>query len=493
VLKRSEATAQQIRAAFDRMAALRGIEACGPRVLAELQSIDAGSSYIQLVGTVQDEAIVCSSYGLQVPAWPLGPVDYTSALGLRVRTDVRFPFSPDEPYVVTSDGRFAAVVHKALPVDSTVTEPGVSLAIVSASQGRPLATRGEIDPAWTSRGATLPAGGRRIDLVDGTMVAQMRSANYDLLSVAALADVHYGETVAGFAMVMAPFGVLAGALLSWILLRLMRAQMSLPATIRAGLRNREFFIELQPIVRLSDRRWVGAEVLMRWRRPDGRMIRPDLFIAAAEDAGMIRLVTGRVLELAKPALRALAGRGDGLFLSVNLASDDLHDDTMPECLAGLLRDAGADASLLHVEITERAFVDVARARRQLDRIRALGIQVSIDDFGTGYSSLSELVGLEVDALKIDKAFVDTIGSDAVTSQVAAHIVEMAHSLSIAMIAEGIEHSHQADTLAAWRVQYGQGWLFSRSVAVEAFLAALPGGATATGVGREAGALPVLEG
>lgn len=472
VLKRSEMTAQQIGNAFRKMAALPEVERCGPGVLAQLQAIDAGSSYLQLVGAVKDDAIFCSSYGRHDPPLQLGEVDYVSALGVRVRRNVRFAFAPDQSFIVSENGRFAAVVHKALPVDATVAEQGVSLAILSASQGRALATRGDIDPRWIPARGQIAPGEQRTQMARGTAITQMRSKVYDLMAVAALGDQHYIGVVTGLAMVMVPFGLLAGGLLSWLLLRIMRAQITMPAAIRAGLRNREFFIELQPIVRLSDREWVGAEVLLRWRRQDGRMVRPDLFIGAAEDAGMIRQITSHVLELAAPALRALAGRDDGFFLSVNLATDDLYDEGISEQLGGLLARTRSRASQLRVEITERAFLDVKRAERQLERIRALGIHVSIDDFGTGYSSLGELISLKVDALKIDKAFVGTIGGEAVTSQVAAHIVEMAHALSLQITAEGVEEPHQADILHDWGVQYGQGWLFSRSLPLDAFLSSL---------------------
>lgn len=473
VLKRSELIAQQIARAFERMAALPAIEDCRRSALRELHAIDAGSSYLQLVGVVENDAIVCSSYGVQASPWPLGEVDYVSALGLRMRTDVRFPFAPGESFIVAENGRFAAVIHKALPVDATVAEPGVSLAIVSASRGHMIASRGNMDARWIPVAPGLAAGEQRTLMDGGTAVAQMRSNNYDLLAIAALGDEHYSGVVTGFARVMVPFGLVVGGLLSWLLLRIMRAQTTLPAAIRAGLRNREFFIELQPIVRLSDRAWVGAEVLLRWRRQDGRLVRPDLFIAAAEESGLIRQVTARVLELTAPVLRGIAGREDGFFLSVNLAADDLHHEAIAGQLAALLASTGASGPQLHVEITERALLDETLSQPQLEAIRALGVAISIDDFGTGYSSLSGLVGLRVDALKIDKAFVDTIGSEAVTSHVASHIVEMAHALSLQMIAEGVESPRQADTLAQWRVQYGQGWLFSASLPVGAFLSRLP--------------------
>lgn len=469
VLKRSEMITQQVWNAFTKMAELPHVEDCGPAVISQLQAIDAVSSYLQMVGTVKNDAIVCSSYGLQNPPLLLGDVDYVSAVGARVRNNVRFPFAPDESFIVSENGRFAAVVHKALPVDATVAEPGVSLAIVAASQSRALATRGHIDPRWIPERNLLAPGEQRTLTIGGTAVTQIRSKVYDLLAIAALGNENYVSEVTGLALVMVPFGLIVGGLMSWLLLRILRAQRTLPAAIRAGLRNREFFIELQPIVRLSDRAWVGAEVLLRWRRPNGELVRPDLFIGAAEDAGMIRQVTSRVLELVAPALHAIALRDEEFFLSLNMAAQDLYDDGMAGQLTELLAQTQSRASHVRIEITERALLDVKRAENQLASIRALGIHISIDDFGTGYSGLSDLISLKVDSLKIDKTFIDTIGGEAATSQVAAHIVEMAHALSLQITAEGVEQPQQADILSNWGVQYAQGWLFSKALPIDVFL------------------------
>lgn len=474
VLGRSESTAGQIAAAFERLAKLPDEERCGPDVLSELRAIDAGSSYIQLVGVLEGDAMVCSSFGPQSPAIALGPVGYVSALGFRVRQDVRFPFAPTERFVVVANDRFAAVIHKALPVDVTVTEPGVALAIVAASQEQALATRGDIRRSWVTGARTLPPGESRVVLQDGTAIAQVRGLHYDLLAVAAVGDEHYRATIQEFALAIGPFGLLAGGLLGWLFLRIVRAQMSLPAAIRAALRNGDFSIELQPIVRLSDRRWVGAEVLMRWQRPDGTRVGPDVFIEAAEDAGMIGQVTEHMLRLSQPVLAVLAREHPGTYLSVNLASADLGREELPRALASLLSGTGASASQLRVEITERAFLEPDVARQQLERIRALGIHVAIDDFGTGYSSLSELVQLEVDALKIDKAFIDAIGGGTETCHVAEHIANIAHGLSLEMVAEGIEHEPQAEILVRWGVRFGQGFLFSAPLPVDEFIARLAG-------------------
>jgi sensor c-di-GMP phosphodiesterase-like protein len=472
VLRRSEDTSKQIADAFRLMASTPDRPRCSQARRQVMQRIDAASSYIQFVGRLDRGRIVCASYGeFEVPL-ELGKPDLISDKGLAIWLDIQFPFAADKRFIGIGNDRFVAVIHKSLPVDTTVAERDVSLAVISLAGQRTMSTRGRFLPAWMPKPGDLAPGTQKTRLIGRNVVSQVRSRGFDLAAVAALNEEDYGRELALFAKILVPIGVLTGLLLAYTVTRVAKGQMSLPAVIRSGLRNREFFVVFQPVVRLQDRAWVGAEALIRWKRPDGQVIRPDLFIPAAEETGLIHSLTTEVLRLVEPTLAALARRDDDLFLSVNLSRQDLHEAGMETLLHELIARSGARASQLHLEITERGLTDMDDARLMIDRMRAKGLCVAVDDFGTGYSSLSELGRLNLDMIKIDKAFVDTIDGATVTSQVAAHIVEMAHALSLGMIAEGIERDAQAQILESWHVLYGQGYLFAKPMSSRAFLEGL---------------------
>ena len=469
VLRRSEDTGTQIAQAFSAMAKTADTPPCSLERRQVMQRIDAVSSYIQFVGRLQDGRITCASYGRFDVPLDVGAPDLVSSQGYRIWLDLRFPFTGDKRFVAIGNDRFIAVIHKSLPVDTTVAERNVSLAVVSLAGQRTMSTRGRFLQAWMPKPHDLAPGQQKTRLIGTALVSQVRSRRYDLAAVAALDEEDFSRDLAAFARILVPLGILTGLLLAYAVTRVAREQMSLPAVIRSGLRNREFFPVFQPVVRLDDRTWVGAEPLIRWKRPGGHLIRPDLFIPAAEDTGLIRAITAEMLRLIEPTLVELARRDDDMFVSINLSPQDLHGNEIEPLLHALVARTGIRPAQLHLEITERGLAATDVGRTVIDRLRARGLCVAVDDFGTGYSSLSELVGLNLDTIKIDKAFVDTLDGEAVTSRVAAHIVEMAHSLSLSMIAEGIERDAQASILAGWRVQYGQGYLFAKPMTADAFL------------------------
>lgn len=159
-----------------------------------------------------------------------------------------------------------------------------------------------------------------------------------------------------------------------------------------------------------------------------------------------------------------------LHVAINVSADDIKSGRVQSVLAQALRGTGVDSGQLWVEATERSLMDIDAARTTITHLRGAGHTVLIDDFGTGYSSLQYLQGLPLDALKIDKSFVDTIGTHSATSAVTAHIIEMAKTLRLRTIAEGVERQEQLDYLRAHGVDLAQGWLFSRALPATGFIA-----------------------
>lgn len=469
VVHRSEGMLGQVQAGIVRLQA--SPKPCADADIDAMRKIDLASSYIQAIGRVEGDTMVCSSLaGLGVKGLPLGPADLASERGAKMRYDVRFPFAGANRFVVIEYQGIAAIIHKDLPLDASTTDPNVSLALFWRENGRLASARGTVRTEWLTRlGASDEVSFRD----DGHVVAVARSKKYLIGGLAALPQSSVTQQAQRLARILLPLGVLAGMLLAALILRAAQRQQAMPSIIRAGLRRDEFFLQYQPVVELATGRWVGAEALIRWRRPGGEMMRPDIFIQAAEDSGQILQVTGRVLELIARDAGDLFKRNRDFHIAINLSAADLHSPQTIERLRQLSAATSARPGNLVVEATERGFLHEAVAKEMVKKLREEGYRVAVDDFGTGYSSLSYLQSLALDVLKIDKSFVDTIGAEAATSQVVAHIIEMAKDLQLEMVAEGVEHQAQADYLRERGVQFAQGWLFGRPMALAELLAKMP--------------------
>jgi diguanylate cyclase (GGDEF)-like protein/PAS domain S-box-containing protein len=251
--------------------------------------------------------------------------------------------------------------------------------------------------------------------------------------------------------------------------------------LRQGLAQDRFEVHYQPIVCLADGIVHGAEALVRLRGTDGRLVPPVEFIAVAEEIGLIGDIGLVVLERAcRQTVEASALLGRPMHISVNVSPDQLHPELVEEvrrCLAT----TGLQAQQLTLEITEETLADRSpRTQRVLNDLRALGLTVSLDDFGTGYSSMSYLATLPVDGLKIDRSFVSVMGSSATGLTLSRLVVQLAASLDLRTVAEGVETVEQADLLRGMGCQFGQGYLWSRPVPFADYLELLRGPAIDVG-------------
>lgn len=256
-----------------------------------------------------------------------------------------------------------------------------------------------------------------------------------------------------------PFGILFSLAAATFMVRILKRLQSPRNRLLDAIRARAFVVHYQPIVALSSGKIVGAEALVRWPQPDGSLLSPDVFIPLAEQSGLTSQLTKVVVEKVFDDLGEWLKHHPELHISVNIAPEDLISNELPRLLSRLLNHAQLQPQQIALELTERGFADPKISAPAIAAYRLSGHAVYIDDFGTGYSSLSYLQDLDVDILKLDKSFVDALEFKHVTP----HIIEMAKSLKLAMVAEGIETEGQLEWLRRHGVQYGQGWLYSKAL------------------------------
>ncbi len=237
------------------------------------------------------------------------------------------------------------------------------------------------------------------------------------------------------------------------------------AALKRALHHGELSLAYQPVVEVNTGAAVAAEALLRWHDPQRGDVPPAEFIGLAEQSGIIGELGDWVLRRVCQELpEIMATAGVRLPVSVNLSAHQLSEPGLGDRVATILAESGLDPHLLIFEVTETALCDDAvAAGRALQGLRSLGARIAVDDFGTGYSSLSSLKQFPVDILKVDRGFVDGLGRDANDTVIVDAVVNLAHTLGLTVIAEGVERPAQVAALQGVNCRYAQGFLFSRPV------------------------------
>ena len=244
-------------------------------------------------------------------------------------------------------------------------------------------------------------------------------------------------------------------------------RLELQEDLRNGLERGEIWAAFQPIVSLADNRYASIEALARWTHPTRGIVPPVAFIPIAEETGLIEPLGQLMLEQAAEQVstwRRTAGAPD-LVMSVNLSPRQLTDAAVADRIADLLDRHQLPPSALTLEITESALMDDPDlAARTLTQLRDLGVGISIDDFGTGYSSLSYLRRFPVTSVKIDRSFIESITMSRDDEAIVEGIINLAHTLGLTVVAEGVETVEQFQLLRRLRCDLAQGYLFSQAAA-----------------------------
>lgn len=237
-----------------------------------------------------------------------------------------------------------------------------------------------------------------------------------------------------------------------------------------ALRDQQFVVHYQPTLHLGDDSIAGFEALVRWNHPSRGLLAPGEFVPLAEETGQIAQIDTIVLREATRQLaewQRLDPSLAGLGMSVNLSARQFTDPDLVATVAAALAESGVEPHTLWLEITESVVMDETNATLEILRsLRQLGARLMVDDFGTGYSSLVYLKRFPVDALKIDRGFVDGLGVDVEDEAIVRAVVGLAEALGLQVVAEGVETPRQLDQLRRLRCGMAQGYLFSPPVPAE---------------------------
>lgn len=231
----------------------------------------------------------------------------------------------------------------------------------------------------------------------------------------------------------------------------------------------EIFLVYQPQIRISTGDVVGVEALVRWKSPELGAVPPTEFVPVAEELGLIPDMGAKILVEACLQAKRWLDDGARIRVGVNVSARQFADGTLDSVVRGALATSGLDAELLEIEITEGLLLEnTVDVRMTLDDLRSSGVLIAVDDFGTGYSSLSYVKRLPMDVIKIDREFVRGLPLDPQNAAISSAIVALARSLSLEVIAEGVENESEEEFLRSLGCEIVQGYLHARPMTVEDF-------------------------
>ncbi|OWB27188.1 EAL domain-containing protein [Xanthomonas oryzae] len=458
-IRRTETAFDEAHGALLNMAASR-LPLCSPAHLAQMRALVLTSHYIVELGRFQQGRLSCTSWGQLPDSIPQSTADFVVKRGIAVTTRLLPLANPQRPLMALQLGDYNVLINPDTLADINIP-PGLQLAI------------GTPDGQLLSSTGTAAAEQLLIEPSDDRALSQVlfgRDRRGDWTAVVTEPVAYLRGPLAAARLQLVPVGIAVALLLVGAVLWVSRRRLSPLARLEIAVQRGEFIVHYQPIIALDSGACVGAEALVRWQQPDGVLVPPDAFIPLAEESGLILPITDLVVAEVIRELGPTLAADPALHVAINVSAEDIKSGRVQSVLEHALRGTGVDSGQLWVEATERSLMDIDAARTTIMRLRGAGHTVSIDDFGTGYSSLQYLQGLPLDALKIDKSFVDTIGTHSATNAVTAHIIEMAKTLRLRTIAEGVERQQQLDYLRTHGVDLAQGWLFSRALPATGFIA-----------------------
>ncbi len=324
----------------------------------------------------------------------------------------------------------------------------------------------------TADGISIGGSGARPDASDGAILtAQAKSDTFGYESEIAAARGSLPAEHGGIRWLGVLVSGLIIAIVAVLVVLLPRRNGNDPvAQLTDALAAGEFVPYYQPIVDIRSGQLRGAEVLVRWRKPDGSLVLPGAFIPLAESSGLINDLTLDLMRRVCVEAGEAIGRRPALKISFNFAGKLFADEAIVKDVRKIFLNSPVKLTQVVLEVTERDPIEnLTQARQIIAALQGLGIRIAIDDVGTGHSGLSYMLKLGVDIIKIDKMFVDAIGTDRNSTTIVETLVDLAHNMRMDVVAEGVENFEQVMHLREVGIRSAQGYVFAPPLPGSAFL------------------------
>jgi sensor c-di-GMP phosphodiesterase-like protein len=324
----------------------------------------------------------------------------------------------------------------------------------------------------TAQGATIgEAGGRTADSESANFGANIRSNKFgfevEVLNPRARIEAEHAD-LKWFGLFAA--GIIMMIVTGFVVLTPRRAPRNPITDIERALEAGEFIPYYQPVVDIRSGQLRGAEVLVRWRKPDGTLVLPGSFIPLMEQSDLIDDLTRRLMRKVCAEVGPALGRRPDLRISFNFAGKLFSEPSIVNDVRNIFVDSPIKFSQVVLEVTERDPIEnFTETRQTIAALQGLGVRIAIDDVGTGHSGLSYMLKLGVDIIKIDKMFVDAIGTDRNSTTIVETLVDLARNMRMDVVAEGVENFEQVMHLRTLGVRAAQGYVFAPPLPGSSFL------------------------
>jgi sensor c-di-GMP phosphodiesterase-like protein len=444
--------------------ARRGIDSCGAHDIDALRRATFATTPIkELSITADDGRTLCSDVGQRSEPLEVISSEPLSETGSILLEVVRLDGGP---------GRWLRIRRPGLGTDNGIAAliPADLFVPQVSTTGEPLRFHARM---LTAAGVLIAdVGNPERDANGGKpIVVDQRSDRYALDTVISAVHAGIGPNRSDLRAVgIVASGLLAIFILAMPLLLPRRPRDNPIVEIEQALKAGEFVPYYQPIVDIRSGRLRGAEVLVRWHKPDGSVVLPATFIPLVESSGLIIDMTHMLMRRVCREAGAVVGRRPHLKLGFNLTARHFADEHIVDDVREIFRKSPMRLSQVMLEVTERQPIEnLTETRRVIAALQGIGVKVAIDDVGIGHSGLSYMLKLGVDVIKIDKMFIDSLGTDRNSNAIIETLIDLAQNMRMDVVAEGVESFEQVVHLRDLGIRAAQGYVFAPPLPGSAFL------------------------